>query len=316
MSAKVPTIRLNDGNLCPVVGFGTYETKKADILTAIEAGYRHFDGADFYGNEQEVGAALREAIAAGKVRREELFVVSKVWPNWTGKGRPTLSVKRTLKNLGLDYVDLLLIHWPTPFKQVDDDYHPGAADGQVLFDESIELYDIWREFEDIKSAGLTKSIGVSNFNSQQIQELIDNSKTVPAVLQVESHPYFNNDRLRRWCQEKGVRMTAYSPLASTGPNLNQSLPKPIDLPLFKELANKYGVSAAAIIFRWQTQRGVIVIPKSSTKERIQSNINIFHFVLTADELLAIDGIDNNYRCHPWNHWGISKHKRYPFGIPF
>ncbi|CAG2112686.1 unnamed protein product, partial [Medioppia subpectinata] len=247
MSTKVPSIRLNDGHDIPIVGFGTYATTSADITRALDAGYRHFDGADFYGNEREVGAALREAIQAGKVSRKDLYVVSKVWPNWVGKGRPTVSVKRSLANLGLDYLDLLLIHWPTPFKQVDDDYHPGAKEGHVLFDESIELYDVWREFEEIKKAGLVRSIGVSNFNSRQIQQLMDNSSTVPAVVQVESHPYFNNDRLRRWCLHFGIHLTAYSPLASTGPDLDQGIPRPIELPLIKQLASRRGVSPAAII---------------------------------------------------------------------
>ncbi|CAG2122447.1 unnamed protein product, partial [Medioppia subpectinata] len=132
---------------------------------------------------------------------------------------------------------------------------------------------------------------------------MDNSSTVPAVVQVESHPYFNNDRLRRWCLHFGIHLTAYSPLASTGPDLDQGIPRPIELPLIKQLASRRGVSPAAIIFRWQTQRRVIVIPKSSTPERIIANIDIFGFdELTKDEMTAIDGLDRNYRCHRWEHW--------------
>ncbi|XP_054159193.1 aldo-keto reductase family 1 member A1-like [Oppia nitens] len=312
--SSVQQINLNDGHSMPMVGFGTYEATGADIRVAIRAGYRLFDGADFYGNEAEVGAALRAAIAAGEVIRDQLFVVSKVWPNWLAAGRPTLSAERTLQNLGLDYVDLLLIHWPTPFKQVDDDYHPGASDGQVLFDESIELADVWREFELIKQKGLTRSIGVSNFNARQIQDLIDKSSTVPAVLQVESHPYFANTQLLRFCQQKGIAFIGYSPLATTGPN--KSLVPPIQLPLIRELAKKYGIGDAIVILRWQVQRGVTVIPKSSTPERIAANIRLFDFKLTDDEMTAIDGLDRNYRCHPWTHWGIGKHKNYPFSDPF
>ena len=154
MAEKIPRVTLNDGNKMPVIGFGTYETKGEDIAVALDAGYRHFDGADFYANEKDIGKYLADAIQAGKVKREELFIVSKVWPTWHAKGRPTASAKRSLKNLGLDYLDLLLIHWPMQFKQDDNNTHPLGPDGNVILDETIELVDIWKEFEDIKKAGL------------------------------------------------------------------------------------------------------------------------------------------------------------------
>jgi aldehyde reductase len=150
VAEKVPVIRLNDGNFIPVIGLGTFESPPGVVenvvKVAIDAGYRHFDCADFYENEDEVGKALRQAIKDGKVKREDLFITSKVWPNWFAKGRPTKSAQRTLKNLGFDYVDLLLIHWPTPLKQVDDDFYPKDKNGQCLFDESIQLIDVWKEF--------------------------------------------------------------------------------------------------------------------------------------------------------------------------
>jgi aldehyde reductase len=177
VAEKVPVIRLNDGNFIPVIGLGTFESPPGVVenvvKVAIDAGYRHFDCADFYENEDEVGKALRQAIKDGKVKREDLFITSKyllkvekriirsyyvllgkVWPNWFAKGRPTKSAQRTLKNLGFDYVDLLLIHWPTPLKQVDDDFYPQDKNGQCLFDESIQLIDVWKEFEDIKKRGI------------------------------------------------------------------------------------------------------------------------------------------------------------------
>lgn len=156
MAPKVPLVKLNDGNQIPLLGLGTYQAPKGAIYNvvqwALEAGYRHFDCADFYENEDEIGQSLNDAIKSGKVRREQLFVTSKVWPNWYGPGRPTRSAKRTLSNLGFDYIDLLLVHWPTPLKQVDDDFYPGQP-GQCLFDESISLVDVWKEFEQIKKNG-------------------------------------------------------------------------------------------------------------------------------------------------------------------
>jgi aldehyde reductase len=154
IAEKVPRIRLNDGNHIPIVGFGTLGVDENAVKIAIDAGYRHFDCADFYQNEDVVGTALRKAINGGIVKREDLFITSKVWPTWLGKGRPMKSAQRSLKNLGFDYLDLLLIHWPTPFKQVDNDYWPRDVNDQCLLDESIELIDVWKEFEEIKKAGI------------------------------------------------------------------------------------------------------------------------------------------------------------------
>ena len=157
IAAKVPTVQLNDGNKIPIIGLGTYEAPPGVVEKVVgiagRAGYRHFDCADFYENEHEVGKAIRKAIDNGKVKREDVFITTKVWPNWHGKGRPTASIKRSLKNLGLPYVDLLLIHWPTPLKQDDNNFYPTDANGQCLFDESIQLIDVWKEFEQIKKDG-------------------------------------------------------------------------------------------------------------------------------------------------------------------
>lgn len=320
IAAKVPNVKLNDGNKIPIIGLGTYEAPPGVVENvvriAVEAGYRHFDCADFYENEHEVGRALREAIDAGTVKREDLFITTKVWPNWHAKGRPTLSTKRSLKNLGFPYVDLLLIHWPTPLKQDDNNFYPTDANGQALFDESIQLIDVWKEFEQLKRDGLTRSIGVSNFNSEQIDDLIKNSSTVPVVNQVECHPYLNQAKLLEWCRQRGIVLTAYSPLARTGTAEEKNTTSPLDIELIKDLAKKYGVSPAAICIKWQTQRGVVVIPKSATKERIISNINIFDFDLTKEEMESINALNKDWRNNTWCQFGINKHKNWPFAIPF
>ncbi|XP_054156594.1 aldo-keto reductase family 1 member B1-like [Oppia nitens] len=320
IATKVPFLTLNDGNRMPIIGLGTYEAPPGVVenvvRVAIDAGYRHFDCADFYENEHEVGQAIRDAIRDGKVKRDELFITTKVWPNWHGKGRPTLSAKRSLKNLGLPYVDLLLIHWPTPLKQVDDNFYPTDATGQALFDNTIELIDVWKEFEQIKKDGLTRSIGVSNFNSQQIEDLIKNSSTVPVVNQVECHPYLSQEKLLNWCESRGIKLTAYSPLARSGTVEEKNTTSPLDIPVIKQLASKYGVSAAAICIKWQTQRGVSVIPKSATKERIIANIDLFNFNLTDSEVKAINDLNRDWRNNTWTQFGINKHRNWPFAIPF
>ncbi|CAG2121212.1 unnamed protein product [Medioppia subpectinata] len=154
MPSVVPKVKLNDGFEMPVIGLGTYNADNIVevIASAIDSGYRHFDCADIYGNEEEIGTALNSAISAGKVKREDLFVVTKVWCTWMARGRPTISAKRSLKRFGFDYLDLLLIHWPTPYKQ-DKDYYPLDSTGQLIFDDTINLADVWKEFEDIKKSG-------------------------------------------------------------------------------------------------------------------------------------------------------------------
>jgi len=151
---NVPFIELNDGNKIPIIGFGTMGVDENAVRIAIDAGYRHFDCADFHQNEDAVGRAIRKAIDERKVKRHELFITSKVWPTWLGKGRPRKSVLRSLESLELDYLDLLLIQWPTPFKQVDSTYWPVDDDDRCQLDESIEMIDVWKEFEQIKKSGI------------------------------------------------------------------------------------------------------------------------------------------------------------------
>lgn len=316
----VPNVKLNDGAQIPLLGLGTYEAPKGEtkrvVSLALTAGYRHFDCADFYENEDEVGQALAEAFASGLVTREQVFVTTKVWPNWHSPGRPFRSALRSLKNLGLDYVDLLLIHWPTPFKQDDDHFYPVDENDQILLNEDIDLVNVWKEFEQIKAQGLTKSIGVSNFNSVQIQNLIDHSDTVPVINQVESHPYLNQGKLIKYCHSKGIELTAYSPLARTGTVEKKNTTSPLEDPVIVNIAKAHNVSPAQVCIRWQVQRGIIVIPKSATEARIKSNFNVFDFALTEDELAQVTGLNSDWRNNTWTQYGINRHKNYPFNIEF
>jgi len=312
---NVPLVELNDGNNIPIIGFGTMGVDEDAVRIALNAGYRHFDCADFHQNEEAVGRALRKAIDEGNVKREDLFITSKVWPTWFGKGRPMRSATRILKSLEMDYLDLLLINWPTPFHQVDSTFWPVDDNDQCQFDESIEMIDVWKEFEEIKKAGLTRSIGVSNFNSRQIDDLIKNSSTVPAVNEVESHPFNNNSKLLKWMNERGIEMIAYSPLARAGMK-DRKTPSPLEVPLLEYMAMSYNKTPADICLKWQTQRNVIAIPKSSTEHRIISNINIFDFWLSEKEIASIEDLNKDMRNFTWDVFGIDKHKNWPFKIPF
>ncbi|KAH9388168.1 Alcohol dehydrogenase [NADP(+)] [Tyrophagus putrescentiae] len=318
--ASVPKVQLNDGTSVPILGLGTYEAPKGEtkrvVALALKAGYRHLDCADFYENEDEVGEAIEEAIAGGLLTRDQLFVTTKVWPNWYAPGRPTTSIKRSLSRLRLAYVDLALVHWPTPLKQDDSNFYPTDESGQALFDYSITLLDVWKEFEAIKAAGLAKSIGVSNFNSAQIQDLIDHSGTVPSMNQVESHPFLGQQKLLAWCRSKGIALTAYSPLARTGTAEKKNTSSPLENEVVRAIANAHAVSPAQVCIRWQVQRGVIVIPKSATPARIEANFNVFSFALTEAEMAAMDGLNANRRNNTWSQFGINKHKDWPFAIEF
>ncbi|CAG2181491.1 unnamed protein product, partial [Oppiella nova] len=166
------------------------------------------------------------------------------------------------------------------------------------------------------TAGLVRSIGVSNFNSEQLERVIGDPAVVPAVNQVESHPFLSNERLRQFCADKGIQLVAYSPLARTGTSEQKNTTSPLDIPLVQELAAKYSVTAAAICIKWQTQRGVVVIPKSATKERIESNIRIFGFDLTEEEMTAMNALDKNWRNCTFSEYGIQSHKEWPFSRDF
>ncbi|XP_054162052.1 1,5-anhydro-D-fructose reductase-like [Oppia nitens] len=311
----VPKLRLNDGHQMPVIGLGTYKTGDIEsvIRTAVRCGYRHFDCAHIYGNEADIGRALGAAIASGEVKRQDLFITTKVWPNWFASGRPTRSARESLARFGdgIDYLDLLLIHWPTPFGQSDTEFYPLDANGQVICDETIDLRDVWREFDSIAATGIARSIGVSNFNSRQLQSICSVANTRrPAVNQIESHPYLSNDRLIDYCRRQDIAVTVYSPLARIGYRIERS---PLDEPLIRTLADKYRVSPAQVCIRWQTQRpGVAVIPKSSSEKRLLENINVFGFELTADELRGLASLDCNLRTAKHDHFGSDRHKEWPF----
>jgi len=300
--------KLNNGLSMPIFGLGTYESKPGEVegavKEALKCGYRHLDCASRYANEKEVG----EGIVASGVPREEIFVTSKVWIT---KLKPSLVEKqcrKTLSDLGLKYLDLYLVHWLTTMVD-SDEVVPKDENGKPRYDTSFSLVDTWKAMEDLVAKGLTKSIGISNFNSQQVEKICSNSTIKPVTNQVECHPFLNQAKLLKFCSERGVTLTAYSPLARAKPG-EKSL---FDQPKIKTIAEKYNKSPAQIVLRWQTQRGVITIPKSVTASRIQENAQVFDFRLTEQEMGEVDSLDCNGRIviPPW-----SDHPEYPFNIEF
>ena len=262
---QVPAIALNDGTTIPQLAFGTWQVPDADVTAAVEhaleVGYRHIDTAAIYGNEAGVG----RAIANGGVAREDLYVTTKLWNDAHKKADARRAIESSLEKLGLDRVDLYLIHWPATVKYGD---------------AYIEAWDALQEF---KAEGLATSIGVSNFHAHHLDAI---SGEVPAVNQVEVHPTFAQLPLRAECEARGIKVESWSPLGSGADLGNGEL---------ADIAAGYGRSVAQVIIRWHLQHGLIVLPKSVTPARIAENSAVFDFELDADSMARIDALDAGNR---------------------
>jgi 2,5-diketo-D-gluconate reductase A len=265
---SVPTIELNDGRSIPQLGFGVFQIEPADtaraVSDALDVGYRHIDTAEMYGNEREVG----EAVRASGLDRSEVFVTSKLN---NGQHRPDdarRAFEQTLSALGFDYVDLFLIHWPLP----------------TLYDGNY--VSTWNALEEFHADGRARSIGVSNFQVEHLERLAATSEIVPAVNQIELHPYFLNDEVHRYGVEHGIATEAWSPIAQGAC---------LDDPAITAIAERVGRSPAQVVLRWHIQRGNIVFPKSVTRARIEENFRLFDFELAPGDVEAIDALDRGER---------------------
>ncbi|XP_050311224.1 aldo-keto reductase family 1 member B1-like [Anthonomus grandis grandis] len=313
MVPKVPNVVLNNGKLMPAIGLGTWKSKPGEVTQAvkdaIDAGYRHLDCALYYLNEEEVGAGIKAKIDEGVVKREDLFVTSKLWCNLMRPDLVEPTIKKSLGFLGLDYLDLYLIHWPTAFKQ-GEEYTPKGPDGKTLYSD-IDYVDTWKAFEEIHRKGLAKSIGVSNFNKRQLERVLEVASVKPVTNQVECHPYLNQKKLTAFCKSKDIVITAYSPLGSPDrPWAKPGDPILVQEPKILALAEKYKKSPAQVILRYLHQLGVVPIPKSVTKSRIIENLNIFDFVLEPSDVAVMDSFDCNGRV--CQHSEGAGHPNHPF----
>ncbi|MFJ6015056.1 aldo/keto reductase [Streptomyces sp. NPDC092952] len=269
MTGNVPTVKLNNGVEIPQLGFGVFQVPDDETTTAVsaalEAGYRSIDTAAIYGNEAGVGRAL----AASGLPREDLFVTTKLWNADQGHDATLRAFDASLAKLGLDHVDLYLIHWPTPAR---------------------DLYaDTWKALEKLAADGRIRAAGVSNFQPAHLQRLLDTSDLVPAVNQVELHPGLQQAELRAFHAEHGIATEAWSPLAQ-GAVLSD--------PEITAIADRTGKSPAQVVLRWHLQLGNIVIPKSVTPARIRQNLDVFDFTLTDDDMAAIAATDRGLRTGP------------------
>eukprot|EP00051_Salpingoeca_urceolata_P019488 m.285156 g.285156 ORF g.285156 m.285156 type:complete len:369 (+) comp19430_c6_seq9:3-1109(+) len=309
-----------------LVGLGTWKSKpgqvEAAVEHALESGYRHIDCAAVYGNEKEVGAALKKVFDKGVIKREDVWITSKLWNTKHAKEDVRPALVKTLEDLGLEYLDLYLIHWPHGF-QAGDNPFPKDEQGNVLYSYT-PLMETWTAMEAVYEEGLVRNIGLSNFNSKQIQEIVDGGKVKPFALQVEVHPYLTQNKLIEFCKALDIKVTAYSPLGSPDrPWAKPGEPSLLEDPKLKEIGDKYGKTPAQVAIRFQVDRGVAVIPKSVTPSRIEQNFNVFDFKLTDEDIATIESFNRPWRaCVPMVEVDgkpverDAKHPLYPFNEEF
>jgi alcohol dehydrogenase (NADP+) len=291
-------ITLNSGDKIPAVGLGTWTSTEAEmdaaINVAIDAGYRHIDCSPIYDNEVAIGNVLKSVFDKGKVRRDELWITSKLWNSFHLYDDVLPACKKTLKDLQLDYLDLFLIHWPVAFCPSTGFNAIPDCPTKIFSLDDAPLEQTWKAMEELVKQGLVKNIGVSNFSVTKLQHLLKHVSIKPVVNQVECHPYLAQVELNEFCLENEIYLTAYSPLGSGGrPEGLRYDDEPILLThdILNNIATKYNKTPAQIVLAWLLQREVIVIPKSTNPARIQENLAAQDVTLTLEEIRELNALD-------------------------
>ncbi|KAF4661704.1 hypothetical protein FOL47_006560 [Perkinsus chesapeaki] len=297
-------VTLNNGVNMPVIGLGTFMAPDNEVAeavyAAIKGGYRHIDTAFIYQNHRGVGEGIARAIKEGIAARPDIFIVTKLWMTQFRPDVVRESVEGMLEQLGVDYVDQMLLHWPVPFEhrdpQDDPDWPmPRIPEGHVAVDPNVKIIDTWRKLEELYDEGKIRSLGISNFEEDEIVTLLSEARVKPAVNQVEVHPLWPQNRLIEFCKKNGIEIVAYAPLGNPAFQPHGDRPKPniLALPAVVDIANKHNKTTAQVAIRWALQRGTIVIPKSIKPQRVVENFDVFDFELTPEDMGTVDNIGND-----------------------
>lgn len=319
-SARVVSalVTFNNGIKCPILGFGTWklygDNAYAAVKSALEVGYRHIDTAFCYENEDQVGKAINEKIKEGSIARKDIFVVSKLSSANHAQSVVVPALKKTLENLGLDYLDLFLIHFPSSTKPVVEGEvcleSQKGPDGNELFAD-IDPVETWKGMEECVQLGLAKCIGLSNFNSRQVQRILDNCTIKPATNQVECHHLLSQAKLQKFLEDNGIVLTAYRSLGGA-----KNVDKFLGNETLVGIGRKHRKTSAQVILRWLLQRGMIALPKSSSPERIKQNFEIFDFDISTEDMDAINAMNSNTRFCQFLDVMPSKYFPFPEDVEF
>jgi D-xylose reductase len=293
----------------PLIGFGLWKIAPQDcadvVYQAVLAGYRHFDSACDYGNEREVGLGLKRAMNDGLVTRDELWVTSKLWNTYHRKEHVEAACRKSLDDLGLDYFDLYLVHFPIALSFVDfqDRYPPEwifnpSAEMPSMQLDRVPLSETWKAMEQLVGAKLARQIGICNYSASLLHDLMNYAHIKPAMLQIESHPYLTQEALIRTAQSYDIAVTAFSPLGAlsyVALDMASEAETVLTQPVVLAAAQRTGATPAQVVLRWGLQRGTAVIPKTSNPQRLLENLSLSGFTLTDDEMAAISGLNQNRR---------------------
>lgn len=310
-------IELHSGDQLPSVGLGVWKIDPAEVgavvSAAIEMGYRHLDCACDYGNEEGVGDGIRDALESGFCQREDLWVTSKLWNTYHAAEHVRPALQKSLDDLGLDYLDLYLIHFPISlmYVPIDQRYPPGwvfnpEAETPKMEFAPVPIQETWQAMEELVDEGLIKNIGICNFTTGLMSDLLSYARIRPSVLQVELHPYLTQEKLLRYCQQENIAVTGFSPLGALSyvpigmAEKNDSV---LDEPVVKEIAERLDRTPAQIVLRWGVQRGTALVAKTSNKERLQENLSLFDFELTDEEMQSISDLDQHRRFNDPGDFG-------------